>query len=183
MMRTARWSLAAWLLFALTSLPGVAADDFGAIPRTREQLLGAWRLTSITRFTPQGPASDPFYGDHCSGLLIYDPAGWMSVQIAGENRPRMPTPEARAPGKSRTAERETALFDSYYAYVGTWTYDAVRGTVEHTITSSLYPDEQGVRYSQEVRIRGSQMIFTTRSHGAQGETRQVKIWERVKPVD
>ncbi len=182
MLRYARWSLAAWLLLALAPLPGIADDETGTLPQGREQLVGTWRLTSITRITPQGSEPDPFYGDHCSGLLIYDPSGWMSVQIAAATRPLTPTPELRAPGTAQDAQREAALFDTYYAYFGTWRYEASRGIVTHTIVSSLYPAEQTLSYSQEVRLRGSQMIFTVRRPSAQGETRQVKIWERIKPV-
>jgi len=178
------------LLSLLLPLASVTADESDRLPQGREQLLGTWRLKSITRITPQGPEADPFYGDHCSGLLIYDPAGWMSVQIAGATRPSLPTPELRvptldprAPNSGQDAERASTLFNSYYAYFGTWTYDATRRTVRHSIVSSLYPGEQGLTYSQEVRLRGSQMIFTVRSRNAQGETQQVKIWERVTPVD
>jgi hypothetical protein len=95
---------------------------------------------------------------------------------------RVPSADLRAPSLAKDAKRETALFSSYYAYFGTWTYDASRGTVQHSIVSSLYPSEQGLTYSQEVQLRGSQMIFTVRSRSAQGETQQVKIWERVTSV-
>jgi hypothetical protein len=184
MMRyAAQCLLAACLLFALAPLSRAVAEESGTVPQGREQLVGTWRLISITRITPQGPESDPFYGDHCSGLLIYDPSGWMSVQIAGGTRAFMATPKSRQSRPAEDAGRESSLFDSYYAYYGTWTFDASRGTVAHTIVSSLYPGEQALTYSQEVRLRGSQMIFTVRSPGAQGETRQVKIWERIKPVD
>jgi hypothetical protein len=140
-------------------------------------------LKSITRITSQGAESDPFYGDHCSGLLIYDRAGWMSVQIVGNTRPPLSPPEARDSGMSKDARRKSAAFDAYYAYFGTWGYDAARGTVTHTIVASLYPAEQGLAYTQEVRLRGAQMIFTVRHRSARGETREVKIWERVKPAD
>lgn len=183
MMRHAHWSIAAWLVLALAALARGASTDADAIPQGREQLVGTWRLISITRITPQGPRSDPFYGEHCRGLLIYDPSGWMSVQIAAGTRAFMATPEARRSRPAGDARRESALLDTYYAYYGTWVYDASRGTVAHTILSSLYPAEQSLTYAQEVRLRGAQMIFTTRSAGAEGETRQVKIWERIMPVD
>ncbi len=90
MMRHAHWSIAAWLVLALAPLARGATTDADTIPQGREQLVETWRLISITRITPQGPQSDPFYGEHCSGLLIYDPSGWMSVQIAAGTRARVP---------------------------------------------------------------------------------------------
>jgi hypothetical protein len=141
---------------------------------------------SISRITPRGTEADPFYGEHCSGLLIYDATGWVSVQIVAESRPQMPTPEARGSnvvrGAAPSAHEEGALLETYYAYFGTWRYDAGGGTVTHTISASLYPAEQGLAYTQEVALQGANMIFTVRTPSAQGEIRQVKIWERVKPA-
>src|ERR1700736_748300 len=86
---------------------------------TRQELIGAWRLVSIQIIGPNGPMIDPFYNAGPTGVLVYDPSGWMSVQIAGQHRPSMEAPASR-PARPHTAEiaqLEAAVLDTYYAYV------------------------------------------------------------------
>jgi glycerol-3-phosphate dehydrogenase len=101
-----------------------------------------------------------------TGLLIYDPSGWMSVQIVGHPRPAMAVPESRPAtpaAAARDAQLKSAVLDTYYAYFGTWDYDDATSTVTHHIESSLIPGEDGVSYSQEVAFDGGHLVFTNRS--------------------
>src|SRR5260221_1333512 len=58
----------------------------GNQPRTSpvDGLVGTWRLVSIETLRSNGEVIYPFYGKHPEGLLIYDPSGWMSVQIVDQ---------------------------------------------------------------------------------------------------
>ncbi|NNM62635.1 MAG: hypothetical protein HKM03_10740 [Steroidobacteraceae bacterium] len=161
--------------FAL-GLPEVAAAHL-----TRQQLVGAWRLVRIEYSGANGSTVDPFYQPGSTGMLIYDANGWMSVQIAAPHRPDCEVPVTR-PAEGATAadvELKAAAFDTYYAYYGTWDFDAKKSQVTHHVVSSLIPAENGVDYTQQVAIEGRRMIFTTRVGRKGAETIHRKIWERI----
>ena len=148
---------------------------------TRQDLIGAWRLVSIQIMAPDGPMTDPFYNADPTGILIYQASGWMSVQIVGQPRPAMQA-EASRPPRTETAEdarRKAAVLDTYYAYFGTWDYDAAASTVTHHIKASLIPGESGMSYAQTVALQGGNLIFTSRREVAGVATVQRKVWRRI----
>jgi hypothetical protein len=150
---------------------------------TREDLVGAWHLVKIDVQGPAGAGIDPFYGSGSEGLLIYDRDGWFSVQIMSAPRPALAVPGTRpaAPGGADAAAKEAAL-DSYYAYYGTWTFDAASSTVTHHATGALYPSESRATYSQAVQVEGDRMTFTRTTGTPPDRTVQTKTWERVRRV-
>src|SRR6202790_5883131 len=84
------------IVFLSAVLCQAAAPERSATPHaTRQELIGAWRLQSIEILGPKGSRPDPFYNTDSSGLIIYDPSGWMSVQIVGEHRAAMDAPASR----------------------------------------------------------------------------------------
>jgi Lipocalin-like domain len=170
-----------WVIFCV--LAGSALAVTAATPSqgstTRDDLVGTWRLDTIEITTPQGTSADPFYGASSEGLLIYDASGWFSVQIMGSNRPPLRVPERR-PADSDVQQRalKAAALDSYYAYFGTWTFDAAKSTVTHHARGALYPSEQDAVYPQHVEVHGTKMVFT-RSQDINGQrSTQSKIWVR-----
>lgn len=147
---------------------------------TRQELIGAWRLLSIEVVGPAGPTVDPFYGADPTGMLIYDPSGWMSVQIAGRRRPAMDAAASRPTHDNhREARLKAGVLDTYYAYLGTWEYDEATSTVTHYVKTSLIPGEAGMSYAQTVTVEGGRLIFTTRRQLAGGAAVQKKVWQRI----
>jgi hypothetical protein len=141
----------------------------------QKKLLGAWRLTSVDgeRF--------PGY-DHPTGLIIYDPSGKMSVQIA--NRSGRKT---FAGGfASGTREEKAAAFDSYYGYYGTYSVDAQAGTVTHHIEDFSYPDLRGRDNVRWVEFHDADHIVLIPIEDGKGGRVDRKVanhklfWERVK---
>ncbi|HVC02461.1 MAG TPA: lipocalin-like domain-containing protein [Steroidobacteraceae bacterium] len=180
MVAFARWSLLSLMLTCVA--PGGAMTDNGTPPPlTRRQLIGAWKLLRIEYSGPRGPAADPFYQAGSTGLIIYDSSGWMSVQITAAHRRAWQIPDARpSAGASRDAQLKAAAFDGYYAYYGTWDFDAAKSVVVHHIQSSLIPAEDGMDYAQQVALEHGRLIFTTREGKKGAESIRVKIWERVQ---
>jgi hypothetical protein len=134
-------------------------------------------------------AADPFYNTDSSGLIIYDPSGWMSVQIVGQPRPAMDAPASRpSPATARIAPEDAqlkaAVLDTYYAYFGTWEFDEATSTVTHSVKASLIPGETGLSYSQTATLDGGQLIFTVRQETPEGAVVRKKIWKRIvlRPV-
>ena len=174
-------------LLCLPSTAGAAAGaDVGA-NKDREppstaavQLVGAWRLVAIEYRGPDGETLDPFYQAGSSGIIIYDPSGWMSVQIVAPNRRSVEAPQERVP---HDAGGDCALkaeaFDMYYSYYGTWDYDVAKSVVTHHVKSSLMSAESGLNYAQTVQLDGGRLILTVRSGAPPEETVRRKIWQRM----
>jgi Lipocalin-like domain len=183
LMRISEYSIWPFLLFILLGVAPCYSDVPERIRTphaTRQELFGAWRLLSIQIVGPKGPMIDPFYNADSTGILVYDPSGWMSVQIVGQNRPAMAAAASRPTHDTAgDAQLKAAVLDTYYAYFGTWEYDEATSTVTHHVKSSLIPGETGVSYSQTVTLDGGLLVFTARREMAAGAAVQKKIWQRI----
>ncbi|MDE2304713.1 MAG: lipocalin-like domain-containing protein [Gammaproteobacteria bacterium] len=174
-------ALPALLLAASGSLAGAAGRPGHALRPS--DLVGAWRLVRIDYSGPDGPAVDPFYGPAPTGLIVYDASGWMSVQIVSHPR-RAWRSHADRRSTSPTAARghaalKAAAYDGYYAYYGAWRIVGGGTAVEHVVSDSLDPAEDGHRYRQQVRVANGCMTFTNRGGPAGARTTRVKVWARV----
>jgi hypothetical protein len=166
------------LIAAALAVGTLGAAD-GRISRTtRQELIGAWRLVKIE---VDGREVDPFYGNGSRGLLVYDTSGWFAVQIEGADRPAVQVPSVRpAPEQSESTVRlKAAVLDSYYAYYGTWTFDAATSTVTHHAKGALYPGEDAADYAQHVEVVGRRLVFSRTQSIAGHVTVQTKQWQRV----
>jgi hypothetical protein len=172
-------TLAAWAAFGEAVAPpsGVVSHP------TRQQLIGAWRLVRIEVSGPGGPLRDPFYQPDSVGLIIYDPSGWMSVQIAAPQRPAGDVPATRSglagPAAAAAAQAKAAAFDTYYAYFGTWTLDEASSVVTHRVSSSLIPAEIGRAYAQTITLEGTRLTFSGPDVIGGRQALRRKIWERI----
>jgi hypothetical protein len=144
------------------------------------QLIGAWRLVAVEYSGPGGTTDDPYYQPGSSGILIYDPSGWMSVQITAPNRRTFEAPTVRTPSaRGENALLKAEAFDTYYSYYGTWDYDAANSAVTHHVKSSVIPAETGLDYTQTVALEGARLIFTGQSGTGGERTVRKKLWERI----
>ena len=147
----------------------------------RQQLIGAWRLAAIEYLGPHGETVDPYYQAGSSGIIIYDPSGWMSVTITARERRKWEPAAVRVPRPS--ADEDAALkaeaFDTYYSYYGRWDFDASTSVVIHHVESSVIPAETGLDYAQTITLEGGHLIFTGRSGSPGAEIVRRKIWERL----
>jgi len=92
------------------------------------RFIGTWRLVSVqTNGKP-----NPNRGVRPTGLIIYDAAGHMAVQIAPE-RPRPSWPPTAVPTPDQAKEAATG----YTAYFGTYTIDERARTVTHHRENAL----------------------------------------------
>jgi hypothetical protein len=148
---------------------------------TKQVIIGAWRLVGIDYTGPNGALADPVFGPNPQGIIIYDQSGWMSVQIVTANRPAIPRPATRTSGfvTPNDAKLAAAAFDTYYAYFGTWDYNAETSVITHQLNSSLLPYETGLEYRREVTLDGAYLKLIARSQ-VQGETRKrTLVWTRL----
>src|SRR5271168_66048 len=174
-MRILRAAIVWFVLMAGSSVSGAQTNP------TKQALIGAWRLVGIDYSGPSGALPDPVFGPNPQGIIIYDQSGWMSVQIVTANRPAMTKPASRTSHVLTLddAKLATAAFDTYYAYFGTWDYDAGTSIVTHHLTSSLLPYETGLEYRREVRLDGAQLRLTARLQEAGEERIRSLLWTRI----
>ena len=153
---SARCLLVSVLTLAVLSLPGDGiANDRATI--TSGALVGTWKLVSFEERKPNGETTYPM-GPKPRGILIYDQAGMMSVQIMRDPSLRPLSAEPR---------------DSYYAYFGRYDVHASEATVVHHIEGSMQPGEVGVDYTRSVRLRGDRLILGV-------STTRTLTWQRIQ---
>jgi Lipocalin-like domain len=170
----------AGLIACLAVAQGASAGD----PRARlarGDLFGTWQLAGMSYSGPNGTHADPFYQPDSTGLLIYDPSGWMSVQISAPRRPPGDIPATRAqPGEAAELARKASAFDTYYAYYGTWIFAEAGATVTHHVTGALIAAEAGRDYVQSVRLDHGRLVLTTRTGPPGQQTVREKFWNRAR---
>lgn len=100
----------------------------------KEQLLGTWRLVSLT-YQEDGQDYD-FMGKNPIGFLVYNADGSMMVQHLSSQRKHLSTNDwTKAP-----LEEIKEAFISYQAYYGRYEIDIEKKAVLHHIEASLFPN-------------------------------------------
>lgn len=146
------------------------------------QLVGAWRLVSVETVRPNGEVIYPFYGKHPEGLLVYDSAGWMSVQMVSDPQPTVPLTDSRQGFLAAPPAEKLSAADGFYAYYGTWTVDPSGTTVTHHIRQSMYPGERGEEAVRRLFIKGSRLTLVAKTHEMGEDHQRRLIWERIPPI-
>ena len=146
---------------------------------TSDQLIGAWRLVSIETIRPNGEVIYPYYGKHPQGLIMYDRNGSMSVQIVSDPAPTVPSASSRESVSTAPVADKSKAFDGYYAYYGTWTFDAAASTVIHHIQQSLTPGERGEDAVRHFVLDGDRLILTAKTHEMGEDHERKVVWQRV----
>ncbi|GGT03222.1 lipocalin-like domain-containing protein [Streptomyces chromofuscus] len=152
--------------------PSAGGNEYKAREEVRRRLLGAWQLVSYTAGSADGEVIQPL-GPTPYGLIVYTPDGYMSAQLGRGDRP--PLSSARLEDAAADELAQAAV--GYVAYGGP--YEVVdSSTVEHHVTTSLFPNWIGRSLVRKVEFAGSFMQLSvptpTRIWGA--ERTAVLVW-------
>ena len=135
----------------------LAAASPAANPLSANPLLGAWRMERLDavmlatgRIVPNEAVNA---ADQANGIIIYDPSGWMALEIGAGGR----SPDKLGP-TGRTRAIETG---SYYAYYGRYELDPAKRVVRHRITDSLIPPEIGITAIRHYVVDGDTLTLTS----------------------
>jgi hypothetical protein len=143
-------------------------------------VLGAWKLISIERVSSDGQKSTSLWmGKNPVGLIIYHPAGYMSVQMMRDPRPTF----ASGDFAKATPEEIKNAYQGYYAYFGTYEVNEKEGFVIHHIKGSMLPIEVGIDYKRTFKISGDRITLTTPPVKSPFDGLMYTLdltWERVK---
>jgi Lipocalin-like domain len=156
MIRAFLISAASAAVLMLSPIPASTAAE-----SIRDKAVGTWRLLSVESLRSNGQSLNIWMGPHPIGLIIYQPNGYMAVQIMHDPRPTFA--ESRVTGTGD--ELRNAYFGNY-AYWGTYTVDEAESTIEHKIQSSLWPEEVGGTRKRTLRFEGTKLVLTTPSYKA-----------------
>ena len=116
------------------------------------QVLGTWRMLSWKRIlVPSGEESDALEPDPF-GYISYASDGRLMVFVLKSGRPR---PKSNPP----TPEEKIALFDSLFAYVGTYAVEDDR--VIHTLDGSWNELWTGTKQTRLLSFKDRRLIYTT----------------------
>lgn len=165
-------------VFALVALVFSASPSALAANPVSPGLVGAWNLVRVETIRQDGAVIYPFYGKHPRGLIIYDPSGWMSVQIVSDPKPTVPIGKSRDAFRNAPAGEKAIAADGYYAYFGRYTVDPVASTVTHHLQDSLYPGERGEDFVRHFQVTEGCLTLVAQIQ-EMGELHQRRlIWKR-----
>ena len=127
----------------------------------KDRLVGTWKMISWESQRPDGQIVNIWMGLHPTGLIIYQPNGYMAVQVMADPRPTFTQNPATSPPPFD--EFRNAYF-GYFAYWGTYTINDAGDGVVHNLEGSERPIEVGRKYPRSVSIDGTKLVITTPSY-------------------
>ena len=141
------------------------------------KLVGSWKLVVLEGVV--GGRQIP--RQERAGLLMYDAAGRMSVQIMPRDRPKF----ASATRLQGTDDEIRTAFAGYIAYFGSYEVNEAEGVVIHHLEGSIFPNEVGRDNIRYYEFSGDQLtlIPTNMVDGKLTPKSSATfrlIWERVK---
>ncbi len=139
-----------------------------------DRFVGTWELELIEIQKSNGEWShckDSRFGPDPIGIIIYDSAGNMAVQILGLNRPSVDHPGITS--GEVTLEEIRSVIIGYTAYFGTYEVNEREGFVVHLRRGHLFPKQVGISAKRFFKFTGDRLILTLPSR----ERRF--IWKRI----
>jgi len=180
MVRTVSWCL---LACATLVTPGRAQNS-----TPRSDVVGTWRLETIVDSLPGGGVSY-WMGRRPTGIIMYAPSGYMSVEFMRDPRPGFQPREdsltdagrlaGAQPFQSLPADELRELLEGYYAYFGRYEVSAAGDSVVHFVEASLRPGEVGTTYRRAIRIDGDRLFISLDAIEDGAPRHRVLTWRRV----
>jgi Lipocalin-like domain len=149
------------IVMSLTHTPPMSAAF--AQQSLKDRVVGTWKIISWESLRPNGQIVNIWMGLHPTGLIIYQPNGYIAVQFMADPRPTFTQIPATSPPPYD--EFRNAFF-GYYAYWGTYTINDAGNGVVHNVQGSERPGEVGIKYPRSVSIDGTKLVITTPSYQA-----------------
>jgi hypothetical protein len=122
----------------------------------RQDVFGPWKLISIEATNQEGEVFRPF-GDTPSGMIMYDPSGYMSYTAMRAGRPKFASGDIGG----GTPEETKAAFEGFDAYCGTYELNLGEGIITHHVEASKSPDWEGSEQVRFFRIEADRLTIET----------------------
>ena len=137
--------------WAAAALIGSAVSAHG---QQATNLVGTWKLVSVSAVSAKGESIARPFGDSPSGELTYTRAGRVTVLISHGGRKLLSADRMAAP----MAEKADA-FATFFAYAGT--YSVRHDQVVHHVEISSVPNWVRTDLVRTVRVAGNELTLTT----------------------
>lgn len=142
---------------------------------TRDQFLGVWKLVLYEFRLSDGILIRPM-GQGVRGLLMYDPSGWMMLQVMDPERPLF----ASGDWLAGTPAEVQAAWEGAFSYYGKFEIDAVRGMMIHHVQGAAFPNWIGNDRELFAEFAGNRLTLMTLPMPLGGEQAVGYLkWERV----
>jgi len=115
----------------------------------KNELIGSWKLLSYIELPINWTDSLFPMGQQPDGILMYSPDGYMSVQIAKQER----LPFASGDWLKASCEEHTSSMSSYISFSGTYRILENR-IVSYQVKTSLYPNWKGQTHERTFDFEG-----------------------------
>ena len=159
------------VLLTLFVLAALQASSTSIRAQGNNPFVGTWKLISIETRGPDGaiaPGPNPVGGVNPTGMVMYDAAGHVSLQIMPSGRPAsLNILQPLSPEQAREA-----LF-GYIAYYGTYRLDPRTRTMHIHFDGSLNPSMVGTNGERYYEFSGNRMKFRAGAN-------TTLSWERVR---
>lgn len=156
---------------------GVSSFVIAAPNKTpRCEICGTWILVDrIDRTVDGNIVPEQTLGQDPIGILIYDRAGNMSVQIMKRNRTSTGTNESKISDNSNSI----GAVNGYVAYFGKCKIDFKNHTVTHMIEGGISPTDIGKSVTRHFEIVGKELRLSFDTQNGGISVRRTLRWRRV----
>jgi hypothetical protein len=158
-------------------LGGGQATIPAAVRAANSRFAGVWKLVGEDTRDANGQtvARGPNTGDAGNtgrfGYIVYDPAGYMSVNLAWLKQ------QSLAGGKATNPQEALAAMGAYNSYWGSFAVNEARGVVTHQTFGALSPAFAGTNQERHFTFSGNRLTLQPPA-SANGDQRTL-TWERV----
>jgi quercetin dioxygenase-like cupin family protein len=149
----------------------------GTVAAQGVDVVGTWKLVSVTGTAPDGRKNDAPFGVNPTGELHYTANGRVMLMLSYGARPQLSVADrVTAP----VAER-AAAFATHFSYAGG--YAIADGKVTHHIEVSSIQNWVGTDLVRVVKVEGRRLTLTTPPlPGSGGGASNELVWERIAPA-
>jgi len=166
-------------LSTMTSAQATRAESEATFPRatsTAQNIVGTWRLLSVSEEVDGRTTESPVYGSHPVGYLMYDTTGHVCAQLINADRPMWKDGDVPTPEEARSA------FNGFGGYCGRYEVHATEGYVLHFPEADIVPNEIGHALKRSFTLRGDQLVLQAIERRATDGrlTKKNIVWERVR---
>jgi hypothetical protein len=160
---------------AMTLASTLLAGNAVAQTKTlKEQLAGTWLVATVENIRPDGSRFESL-GPNPKGILMFDPNGWFSFQLAQHGRPKFAS-DNRLQG---TPEENRATVQGSLSYYGKYSIDEADRVLHLYIESSSYPNFDGIDNKRIITSLSEDELKWYSPAGSIGTTAEV-VWKRPK---
>ena len=156
------------LLLLGVALPAGAAA--GQQKTLKEQLVGTWRVVSVSVERKDGSSFDP-WGGKANGTLIFTRDGHFALINTRSGRPKF----ASGNRMEGTPEENKTTVQGALGYFGTYTVNEAEKTYSVQIVGSTYPNDEGTKQTRSFTIAGDELKFTNPAPTVGGSAAHVTL--------